>query len=233
MAQLKKSDLIKILVEEFGYEREDIKLLTIAKLQILIDTEKQELEELEKAKAKATTRVIAKKSSVKDDEQIIVMNGLTGALRYHSERTNRTWEFDNFGQQDVMEFSELKIIRNRFSRFFKEGWLIVLDPEAQRELGLIEMYENIITPENVEEVFKMDAEDLNEFIDALPEGQKLSFVNMAQERVERGQLDSNKIIKMIEDKFNFDFETNAPKNDIVSTREKVGSANIIVVDRVR
>lgn len=232
----KKNDLIKILVEEYGYEKEDIKTLTNAKLQALIDTEEKELAELEKAKAEAEkplTRIMAKKSSIADNEEIVVMNGMTGTLRYHSQRTNRTWEFTSFGQQDVMEYSELKIIGNRFPRYYREGCLIVLDPIAQKELGLVEMYENIITPENVNEVFSMKAEELEKFIDALPEGQKMSFVNMAQERVARGELDSNKVIKMIEDKFNFSFADNAPKNDIVSKREKVGMADIIVVDRVR
>jgi hypothetical protein len=129
-----------------------------------------------------------------------------------------------------MEYSELKIIRNRFARFFKEGWLIVLDPEVQKELGLVEMYENIITPENVDEIFSLNVEGLDKFIDALPEGQKISFVNIAQDRVLKGLLDSNKVIKMIEDKFNFSFEDNAPKKDIVSTREKVGNG-IIIVDK--
>jgi hypothetical protein len=230
---VKKSDLINILVEEYGYESEDLKSHTLAKLKSLIDTERREAEELEKAKAevqKPVTRMVAKKSSISDNEEIVVMNGLTGALRYHSERSNSTWEFETFGQQDAMTFAELKIMRNRYPSYFREGWLIVLDTEVQKELGLVEMYKNIITPENVDEVFAMNPEDLSKFIDALPEGQKLSFVNMAQDRVENGTLDSNKIIKMIEDKFNFNFEDNAPKGDIVSSRELVGNG-IIVVDR--
>jgi hypothetical protein len=230
---VKKSDLIKILVEEYGYESEDLKSYTLAKLKSLIDTEQKEAEELEKAKAEAqkpVTRMVAKKSSVGDNEEIIVMNGLTGALRYHSERSNSTWEFDNFGQTDVMTFAELKIMRNRYPRYFKEAWLIVLDAEVQKDLGLTEMYKNIITPENVDEVFAMNPDDLSKFIDVLPEGQKLTFVNLAQDKVEDGSLDSIKTIKMIEDKFNFSFEDNAPKGDIVDSREVVGNG-IIVVDR--
>jgi hypothetical protein len=36
---------------------------------------------------------------------------------------------------------------------------------------------------------------------------------------------------MIENKFNFRFEDNAPLDDVIDTREKVGSANIIVVEK--
>ncbi|MER2007482.1 MAG: hypothetical protein ABS939_08510 [Psychrobacillus sp.] len=236
---LKKSDLIKILVDEYGYEKEDLKFdaegkpYTNAKLQALIDAEKQEAEELEKAKEEAkkpVTRVQAKKSAIADNEKILVMNGLTGALYYKSERTNSAWEFEDFGQQDVMEYSELKIMRNRYPRYFKEGWLIVLDPEVQKEFGLTEMYNHIITPDNADDVFSMNVEELEKFIDALPDGMKSSFVNMAQERVEDRRLDSKTIIDMIENKFNFSFDDNAPKDDIVSTREKVGNG-IIIVDK--
>lgn len=233
---VKKADLVKILVEEYGYEKEDLKSYTLAKLQGLIDTEKKDAEELAKAKAEAEkpiTRMMAKTSAISDNEEIIVMNGLTGGLAYNSERNNRRWEFTSFGQQDVMPYSELKIIRNRYPRYFREGCLIVLDPVAQKELGLVQMYENILTPENENKIFEMKPEELSNFIDGLPEGQKSSFVNMAQERYENGQLDSNKIIKMIEDKFSFDFDTNSPKGDVVSTTEKVGMADIIIVEKVR
>lgn len=230
----KKADLIKILVEEYGYGEDDLKdLTTNAKLQAQIDAEIKDAEEAEKAKAEAQkpiTRMMAKQSSISDNEEVIIMNGSTGAVQYFSQRTNRTWEFTEFGQQDVIEYGELKTIRNRFPRYFKEGYFIVLDPVAQKELGLVEMYNNIITPENANDIFNMQIENLDKFIDALPEGQKSSFVNMAQNKYEKGQLDSNKIIKFIEDKFNFSFEDNAPKNDIVSSRETVGNG-IIVVDK--
>lgn len=231
---VKKADLIKILVEEYGYEKDDLKTLTNAKLQGMIDAEVKEAEELAKAKAEAekpVTRMMSRKSAIEDHEEIVIMNGSTGAVQYYSQRTNRTWELTEFGQQDVIEYGELKAIRNRHPRYFKEGYFIVLDPVAQKELGLVEMYENIITPENENNIFSMKVEELDKFVDALPEGQKASFVNMAQDRYDRGQLDSNKIIKFIEDKFNFSFEDNAPKDDIVATREKVGNG-IIVVDRL-
>lgn len=232
---MKKTDLIKILVEEYGYEKDDIKTLTNAKLQAMADTEVKEAEELEKAKKEAekpVTRVSSRKSEISDNEEILIMNGSTGAVQYYSQRTNKTWEFTQFGQQDVIEYGELKTIRNRHPRYFKEGYFIVLDPVAQKELDLTELYTNIITPDNEDKIFKMPLDKLGEFIDALPDGQKSSFVNMAQDKYDNGQLDSNKLIKFIEDKFNFSLEDNAPKTDIVSTSEKIGNG-MIVVEKVR
>lgn len=233
MAQVKKTDLIKILVEEYGYEKEDLKFdsenkpYTNAKLQAIIEAEKQDAKQLEIE----ATRVKAPASTYKDNDKIYVMSGLSDTLVYHSERTNKTWTFNKFGDQDTIEYSELITMRNRYPRFFTECWLIVLDKKIQDEFKLTDMYQNILTPENIENVFDMKLEDLEKFVDSLPEGQKISFVNKAQQKVEDGSLDSNKVIKFIEEKFNFRFEDNAPLEDVIDSREQVGSAKLIIVDK--
>lgn len=239
MAQLKKSDLIKILVEEFGYDKEDLKFdaegkpYTNGKLQAIIKAEQEDAKALEVAEQTKATRVVATKSAIKDTEQIVVMNGLTGALIYHSDRSNKVWEFTTFGQQETIDFAELKTIRNRYPRYFKEGWLIVLDEQVQKEFGLTEMYKNIITPENEDDIFEMGVEELDKFIDALPDGMKTSFINKAQQKYADGTIDSHKVIKFIEEKFNFFFEDNSSRDDLVLSSDTVslGSQKMIVVDK--
>lgn len=232
-AQVKKADLIKILVEEYGYEKEDLKFdaegkpYTNAKLQAIIKAEEADAKELE---AEAT-RVKAPVSSMKESDKIYVMNGISDVVVYHSERSNKTWLFNKFGDQDTIEYSELVTMRNRYPRYFTEGWLIVLDKKVQEEFKLTEMYKNILTPDNIDNVFLMPVEELEKFVDSLPEGQKVSFVNSAQERYEQDKLDNFKTIKFIENKFNFKFDDNAPLEDVVDSKEKSGSANIIVVEK--
>lgn len=223
---VKKADLIKILVEEYGYEKEDIKLFTNPKLQSII---KQE-EEDSKALATESTRVLAKKSGLKDDDKIAVMSGLSGSVGYYSERTHKRWQFNSFGQEDLMEYSELVAMRNKYPTYLTDGWIIVLDKEVQEEFKLTEMYKNILTPDNIEEVFNMKLEVLEKFIDALPDGMKTSFVNKAVEKYENGSLDSLQVVQYIQKKFNFSFEDNSPLNDIVLSTD-TGVHNIIYVDK--
>lgn len=233
MAQVKKSDLIKILVEEYGYEKEDLKFdaegkpYTNAKLQAIINAEEADAKELEVE----ATRVKAPTSTLKDNDKVYVMNGVSDVVVYHSDRSNKTWQFNSFGDQDTIEYGELITMRNRYPRYFTEGWLIVMDKQVQKEFNLENMYLNILTPENVDKVFELSIEELEKFVDALPEGQKISFVNKAQEKVADGSIDSNKTIKFIEEKFNFSFEDNAPHEDVVDSKTKVGGANLIVVEK--
>jgi hypothetical protein len=233
MAQLKKADLIKILVEEYGYEKEDLKFdaegkpYTNGKLKALIQAEKDDEEILEGN----TKRVVARKSKIDDNVLIDIMSGLTGGLVYRSERTNTTWEFEEFGQSDTMTFGELVTLKNKYPRFLTEGWLIILDKQVQDEFKLTEMYENIITPDNIDEIFSIrDVEVLEKFIDSLPDGMKETFVNKAIEKYDKDELDSVAVVKLIQKKFNFSFEDNAPLGDIVSSVD-TGVHNVIYVDK--
>lgn len=211
MAQLKKADLIKILVEDYGYEKEDIKMLTNGKLQATIKQEEEDAKLLEEE----STRFVAKESKIKDDDLIVVMNGLSGALTHRSGSTRRSWRFREFGQIDKFPYSELLALKNGSPKVFEQGWLIILNKDVQEQFGLTELYKNIITPDNIESIFKKDVADLEVFVDNLPHGMKSTFVAKAREMYEAKELYDMRVIEFIEKKFGFSLQDNAPLSDIV------------------
>jgi hypothetical protein len=213
MAQLKKADLIKILVEEYGYEKEDIKMLTNGKLQAIIKQEEADAKALEEAPS-----VFVVEQKIKDDEQIVVMNGLSGSLTHRSGRTGRSWRFKEFGQTDKLPYEELLALKNGSPKVFEQGWIIILDKRVQEQFGLTELYKNILTPENIEQVFKKDVEELKEFVSNLPEGMKSTFVSKARELYEAKKLYDMRIIEYVETEFGFSLKDNAPLTDIVYKR---------------
>jgi hypothetical protein len=235
MTQLKKADLIKILVEEYGYEKEDLKFdsqgkpYTNAKLQMLINAEKEDAEELEMN----AHRVVEKDGTgLKDDDKVRVMSGSMGTVIYRSDTSRRVWKFTSFGQIETIPYGELVTIRNRFPRYYQEGWFIVLDKKVQDEFGLTQMYQNILTPENIDKVFQTtDIHKLDEFITYLPEGMKNAFINKAMELYNSNQLYDMRIINLIQDKFKFSLEDNAPLEDI-AVKGNANERNIIIVDKV-
>lgn len=232
MKQTKKADLINELVEKYGYDKADLKfdsdgkLYTNAKLLELIKSEEEDAKQLEID----TNRKVAKKSKIKNDDLIVIMSGID-SVSYYSTRTNRKWAFSYFGQQDTMEYSELIAMNNNHPIYLKEGYIIVLDKEVQEELKLTSLYENIITPENLNDVFSMEREDLENFVNALPEGQKQILISKARELYEQDKIEKVSTIKFFQEKFNFSFDDNAPLNDIVAKAETTGVNNIIIVDK--
>ena len=214
--KLNKKELIKLLVEEYGYETDDIKMLTNAKLEGMIKQEEADAKELEHQE----TSFIVKDAGFKDDDMILVMNGFGGALTHRSLSTSRVWEFLEFGQTQKMPYAELLAIRNTNPKVYNRGWLVVLNQQIQEDFGLTEMYKNILTPETIETVFDKSVEELKVVIDNLPEGMQIALMDKAREFYRTGKIDSISKVKLIEEKFNVSLEDNAPLSDIAVKAKK-------------
>ena len=209
--KLSKKELIEILVNEYGYEQEDVKMLTNAKLTSMIKQEELDKEELEN---QAVTLVV-KDAKFKDDDAIPVMNGCNGALVHRSLSTGRVWEFREFGQSQRLPYSELLTIRNNNPKVFEQGWMIILNTQIQEDFGLKDTYKNILTPDNIDKVFEQDVKELDGFIDNLPQGMKTTFIAKARELYRNKKIDSKTKIDFIEEKFGISLEDNAPLSDTV------------------
>ncbi|AYP68249.1 hypothetical protein PQE75_gp230 [Bacillus phage vB_BcoS-136] len=226
MAQLKKADLIKILVEDYGYEKEDLKLLTNAKLKGLIKQEEEDAKELELNE----NRVLVKDSTgLKDEDKVKVMSGDMGTVVYRSDISRKVWKFTGFGQIQSIPYGELVTMKNRFPLYFDRGLIIVLDKAVQDEFGLTEMYKNILTPQNIDGLFEMNVDELEAFIDGLPESMKNTFVQKAKQLYETGKLYDIRIVRLVENKFGFSLEDNAPLKDLALEGKTNG--DVIYIDK--
>jgi len=211
MANLTKKELINILVNTYGYEEKDVKMLTNAKLKNLIDKEKEDEEKVEESK----TIFQAENQKIKDDDLILVMNGLSGTLKHRSQVSGRVWEFTEFGQTAKIPYSELLTLRNVSPSVFKECWMIILNKQIQEDFQLTDIYKNILTPSNVDDIFNKNLEDIEEFVDNLPSGMKTTFFYKARELYKLGKIDSKRKIDFIESYFNISLEDNAPLTEII------------------
>jgi phage pi2 protein 07 len=228
---MKKDELIQVLVDEYGYGEKDLhdkegKPYTNAKLKAMIEAEKRDAEEAEvnSHRVQATMGDL-----LKDDDKIRVMSGSSGAVVYYSETSRRQWRFDAFGQMDTIPYGELVTMRNRYPSFFTEGLIVVLDVAVQEEFRLTEIYENILTPQNIDSVFEMKYDELEILVKNLPEGMKLTFINKAQELYETDKLDSLSVLRLIEKEFGFSLADNTPV-DSYAYRNQSGE-KIIYLDK--
>jgi hypothetical protein len=211
--KLNKKELVALLVDTYGYEADDIKMLTNAKLEGLVKQEEADAKELE-AKEEMDTVFVARQT-FKDDDLILVMNGLNGGLTHNSRSTGRIWQFRTFGQTEKLPYSELLSIRNLNPKVFNEGWMLIMNKQIQEDFGLVEVYKNILTPESIDKVFNKDVEELEAFVKALPQGMKVTFIGKARDLFNSGKLDSKRKIDFIQNYFGISLEDNAPLSDIV------------------
>lgn len=219
--KLTKKELVEILVDEYGYDKADLKdsdgkPFTNAKLESMIKAEEEDAKNLEIEE----TVIKAKDTRIKDDDLIVVMNGLNGALTHRSDSTGRVWRFLEFGQTDKIPYGELLRIRNNNPKVFNDGWMIVLSRQIQEEFGLVDKYKNILTPETIDGVFDKDIDELKAFVDALPQGMKTTFVSKARQLYQAKKLDSIRVVEYIQEEFGISLEDNAPISDIAVKAKK-------------
>lgn len=234
---LTKKEMIQLLEEKYGYNTKDLndengKPFTNLQLEKLIEEEEEDALEkvfdstiVEDNAKEAISPVSELKEALievektykelKDDDLILVMNGCSGELLHRSQRTGRMWKFTKFGQIDKIPFIELVTIYNKSPRFFELGKMIILDEQVAENFNLSEIYKNIITPKNLDGLFKKDIHELEDIIKKLPRAMKKTFIDKARELYLQGKIDSVKMIKMIEEFFGISLDDNAPISDIV------------------
>lgn len=229
---MKKPELIKLLVEEYGYSENDLKdkegkPYTNAKLKAMVEAERQDAEKAEMDSNRVKVDV---GEMLKDEDKIKVMSGTDGVF-YKSDVSRKIWHFEKFGQIESIPYGELVTILNRFPNYFRDGLFIILDKRVQEEFNLTELYKNIITPKSLDELFEKDFNELETVVRNLPEGMKLTFINKVQEMYENKKLDSIRVVEMIENEFGFSLADNSPVSEIALKNTQPNSLNIIYVDK--
>lgn len=148
--------------------------------------------------------VPAKEAPVDPHQIVVVRNGFNGLLVYKSPKTGEVIKWGKFGDEQEMEVGELRTVRNTAKGFFVNNWFM-FDEEYQwvlDYLGVRGFYKNSISIENMDEVFNLPPEEIEEKLSKLPDGQKRSLGYRAREMVVSGEIDSRRAISAIEKALN-------------------------------
>ena len=125
-------------------------------------------------------------------------NGTYGKLIYVSSRTGETHEWDEYGDTEYLELSELVTMRNSQKRFFTENWIMIDDMDVLQFLGVEKYYEKALNSEEMESLFEADPNELSEKIHGMTDGMKNTVAFYASEKIKDGSLDSRKMISVLE-----------------------------------
>lgn len=131
-------------------------------------------------------------------DMVLVKNGFYGRLVVRLPKAGYVVLFDNFGDEDYIELSELKTLRNSSPKFFTNGWLLIDDPDTIEFLTLGNLYKNTLSIDEMSGIFSLSVEDMETTIKSMSDGQKKSITYRAMELIEIGEVDSRKTIEMLE-----------------------------------
>lgn len=186
---------------------------------IRADLEKQYAEKLEEEKSKLTSTItlgkrIPKKSKIDIPTNTIipVRSGVHGILTYSSKKTfGYIVDWDDYGSVEFLEYSELLSMRNTQRSFFENNWIFIEDTdeysaeEIYKALVVDKYYSDVVTGEDLEELFTMTPDEINKTVSTLSSGVKQNIASVAKSKIESGEFDSINRIKALENALGLEF----------------------------
>ncbi|MBD8839482.1 hypothetical protein IFU39_16845 [Paenibacillus sp. CFBP 13594] len=143
----------------------------------------------------------ARKTRTRLDESLLVpiVSRVKGGLTYKSSRTHQIYRFDEFGDEQVMELSELRTMLSSQRSFLQRGWLEILDEEIVQYLNIEKFQTNIITDDDIEILFMSTPDEVKEVLNVATTNTKRVVFGFAREKYINGELTNIHLIKAIED----------------------------------
>lgn len=141
-----------------------------------------------------------KRAQIDPTTLVEVKNNTAGRLVYASPRMmGYKIYWNEFGDTELMEYSELMTMRNSARRFFEDN-LIWIDDETVREaLNVTKYYKDAVSTRNLDDLFRMSVDVIKQKISLMSDSNKNAVAQRAQSAINSGKLDSVKKIRAIEE----------------------------------
>lgn len=130
---------------------------------------------------------------------VTVKNGFHGTLVYKSKKTGERFIWEDFGDEQEMELSELKTARNSYKTFFINNWFLFDDPEIVDWLGMAQYYKHALNAKTFDKLFESTPKEIKNTISELSDGQKKTVAYRAKQLIADGKIDSIKVITTLEE----------------------------------
>lgn len=138
------------------------------------------------------------RQKIPPDALITVRNATAGKLIYVSRRmAGVVIVWNDFGDENQIEMSELYAMRNTDRRFFSERW-IELPPDVLRELHVEEYYKDALSIDEINGLFNSDEDTISRAVSRMNQSQKAALGIKALNMIEEGTLVNIKTITAIE-----------------------------------
>lgn len=127
----------------------------------------------------------------------VVCNTVGGATYISKKIMGYQVEWDDLGSVEYMELGELASMRNTDRRFFTDNWIVLEDTVEYTAMQLYDFlkvskyYENVFTPENIDEIFTYSKDKITKTIATLSRGLKETIAARAKQKLDEDTLDKN------------------------------------------
>lgn len=152
------------------------------------------------------------KYEIKDTDKIAVMNNTTGKYAYHGDN-GYSFTLEEYGDVAHVPFEKLRHIMASKKAHVTKGYIMILNEDAVDELNQNKLYENMYTPEEVDELLE-DATLLLAKYPKMPDIMKETVIYRARQKSKLGEIESMSIVKAIRELAKVDINVNTVLSDM-------------------
>lgn len=128
-----------------------------------------------------------------------------GGLTYKSRSTNAVLRWNQIGAVQDMTIAELNEMNNYKTDFLRKPLVILMDEKAIKKFRLTPVYENVAKINNLAEVFESDMVTIEKIIDdAIRVNMRDVLISKVRQMYKTDRLTNVKILKLLQDKLQFD-----------------------------
>lgn len=127
-------------------------------------------------------------------DEIITVRSAVDNVNFLSPKTQTRYKWLQKGDVEALTVSEILAMENVSRRFLHTPWLIVEDERVIQALDLQRTYDLIKKVENVDELVKLNKEEISKIFNELPPQYKNNFRNEIYKKVKTRELNNLTII---------------------------------------
>jgi len=154
---------------------------------------------VDEAPVAAAPKGVRVRQELPKDMIVTVKNGFNGTLVYKSKKTGEVFVWEEFGDEQEMELSELKSAKNSYKAFFENNWFLFDDPAVIDWLGVSQYYRYALNSTGFSELFKMPEDEIKRTIAGLSAGQKRSLAYRTRQMIANREIESIIVIGAVEE----------------------------------
>jgi hypothetical protein len=112
-----------------------------------------------------------------------VMNNTNANLYFEHRNCIHTLDMLNYGDIQEITLGELMTMKAGHPRFLNECWLLVLNEDVVKYMGLEKLYENVVPPDRVDKFFDLPVGKIEDILTKAPVQVKENIGKIVMEKV--------------------------------------------------
>lgn len=137
-------------------------------------------------------------STTLNDETKVSVKSLVPAVYYSCTTTFESFAWVEVGDVQEMTYKQLRMMKTKHPRYFNDKWLLPMDNNVVKKLGLEKVYANNMNRGDMKKLYGSNVVEVEELLSGLSNEAKTKLAQRVEDDVKNGKIANVKVIRALE-----------------------------------